>query len=313
MVERRDHLRLLDEALAEVAVAAEVVGERLDRSLAAEDRVLGLVDEAHPAAAEQSAHAVAGDLRADAEGLAHAAGRTGFAIPTSCPMLTTRSTAYHVQEADAMADYVLEIVEGPEAGRMIPLDRSDRDRPRRQAASVALQQDELLSRRHVRITPEADGARVEDLGSRNGTFVDGDEIHSPAHLGLDGQLLVGVTLLQLRTAETVAAGGTALRPIPAEFTTLRPLPAVESAGNDDPPARAWTGRRRVGAGLRPRVGARAELGPRRLRALPAAGRPHEGEGEGRADRDLRARGGGRDALLRAQVTRETSVVREIED
>jgi hypothetical protein len=34
----------------------------------------------------------------------------------------------------------------------------------------------------------------------------------------------------LRTAETVAAGGTALRAIPAEFTTLRPLPAVEAAG-----------------------------------------------------------------------------------
>ena len=86
-----------------------------------------------------------------------------------------------------------------------------------------------LSRRHVRITPEADGARVEDLGSRNGTFVDGDEIYGPAHLAVDGQLLVGVTVLQLRTAETVASGATALRPIPADFTALRPLPAVEPA------------------------------------------------------------------------------------
>ena len=53
----------------------------------------------------------------------------------------------------------------------------------------------------MRITPVEDGARVEDLDSRNGTFVDGDEIYSPAHLGLEGQLLVGVTLLELRTAE----------------------------------------------------------------------------------------------------------------
>jgi Inner membrane component of T3SS, cytoplasmic domain len=127
-----------------------------------------------------------------------------------------------------MAHYVLEIVEGPEAGRMIPL-TGPIEIGRDESSSVALQQDELLSRRHVRITPEDDGARVEDLGSRNGTFVDGDEIHSPAHLGLEGQLLVGVTLLQLRTAETVESGGTAMRPIPAEFTTLRPLPAVESA------------------------------------------------------------------------------------
>jgi hypothetical protein len=127
-----------------------------------------------------------------------------------------------------MANYVLEIVEGPEAGRMIPL-TGPIELGRDESSSVALQQDELLSRRHVRITPQDDGARVEDLGSRNGTFVDGDEIHGPAHLAVEGQLLVGVTLLQLRTAETVEAGGTAMRAIPAEFTTLRPLPAVEAS------------------------------------------------------------------------------------
>jgi len=122
-----------------------------------------------------------------------------------------------------MADYVLEIVEGPEAGRMIPL-AGPVELGRDAGAGVALQQDELLSRRHVRITPEADGVMVEDLDSRNGTFVDGDQIYSPAHLAVDGQLLVGVTVLQLRTA---ASGATALRPIPADFTVLRPLPALQ--------------------------------------------------------------------------------------
>ena len=84
VVERRDHLRLLDEALAEVAVAAEVVRERLDRRLAAEDRVLGFVDEAHPTAAEQSGDAVAGDLRAD-EAFSHAA--VARAFPSPSPVL----------------------------------------------------------------------------------------------------------------------------------------------------------------------------------------------------------------------------------
>jgi hypothetical protein len=127
----------------------------------------------------------------------------------------------------AMADYVLEIVEGPEAGRVIPL-TGPTEIGRDPGAGVALQQDELLSRRQVLVTPEDGGARVEDLGSRNGTFVDGDEIQSPAHLAVDGQLLVGVTVLQLRTAATVASGATALRPIPAEFTVMRPLPAADS-------------------------------------------------------------------------------------
>jgi len=132
-----------------------------------------------------------------------------------------------------VVDYVLEVVEGPEAGRLIPLP-GPVEIGRDAGASVALQQDELLSRRHVRITPEAGGARVEDLGSRNGTFVDGDEIHGAAHLAVDGELLVGVTVLRLRTAATVASGATSLMPIPADLTALRPLPAVETPGRTIP-------------------------------------------------------------------------------
>jgi pSer/pThr/pTyr-binding forkhead associated (FHA) protein len=135
-----------------------------------------------------------------------------------------------------MADYVLEIVEGPEAGRQIPLVGATvigRD----PIADVALQQDELLSRQHVRLIPEADGVRVEDLDSRNGTFVDGDQIFSPAHLAPGGQLLLGVTVLQLELAPEVARGATSVRQIPASLTTMRPLPAEGSI--------ALTGERRI--------------------------------------------------------------------
>jgi pSer/pThr/pTyr-binding forkhead associated (FHA) protein len=135
-----------------------------------------------------------------------------------------------------MADYVLEIIEGPEAGRQIPLAGATvigRD----PSAGVGLQQDELLSRQHVRLTPEADGVRVEDLDSRNGTFVDGDQIFSPAHLAPGGQLLLGVTVLQLELAPEVARGQTSVRQIPASLTTMRPLPAEGSI--------ALTGERRV--------------------------------------------------------------------
>ena len=127
-----------------------------------------------------------------------------------------------------MSDYVLEIVEGPEAGRRIPLS-GPIEIGRDQSAGAPLLLDDLVSRRHVRITPEAYGARVEDLGSQNGTFVDGDEIHDPAHIALDGQVLVGVTVLQLRTAATLASGGTGVRPIPADLTSLRPLPPASGA------------------------------------------------------------------------------------
>jgi hypothetical protein len=125
-----------------------------------------------------------------------------------------------------MPDYVLEIVEGPEAGRQIPLP----DQPfeiGRDGVGVELKGDELVSRAHVRVTPTGEGATVEDLDSRNGTFVNGDEIHSPAYLAPGGQLLVGVTLLELRRADELRSSGTAVRPLPSGFTSFRPLASAE--------------------------------------------------------------------------------------
>jgi predicted component of type VI protein secretion system len=127
-----------------------------------------------------------------------------------------------------MAAYALEIVEGPEAGRTIPL-RGPAEIGRDPGVDVPLLQDELVSRRHARLTPHDGEVIVEDLDSANGTFVDGDEIHSPAHLLPDGQLLVGVTVLQLKTAEEAELGGTSVRPIPESLASLRPLPSEPEA------------------------------------------------------------------------------------
>jgi hypothetical protein len=131
---------------------------------------------------------------------------------------------HKAEEGGEVPEYVLEIVEGPEAGRRIPLAGS-LELGRDPAAGGPLLQDELVSRRHVRVTPAEDGANIEDLDSRNGTFVDGDQIYDPAHLAVGGQLLVGVTLLELRSADEAAAGHTSVRPIPASLTQFRALPA----------------------------------------------------------------------------------------
>ena len=120
-----------------------------------------------------------------------------------------------------MSGYVLEIVEGPEAGRRIPLAGAV-EIGRSPSAGIPLLQDDLVSGRHARLTPEGDGARVEDLDSTNGTFVDGDQIVGPAYLSAGGQLLLGVTVLEFRPA----SAATTVRPIPAALTALRPLPAA---------------------------------------------------------------------------------------
>jgi pSer/pThr/pTyr-binding forkhead associated (FHA) protein len=120
------------------------------------------------------------------------------------------------------AGYVLEIVEGPEAGRSIELGGAAVEIGREEGVDVLLGADDLVSRHHVRVTPDVGGVVVEDLGSRNGTFVNGDEIAGPARLQPGGQLLVGVTVLELRAAD--GASATAITPIPEAFTGLRAVP-----------------------------------------------------------------------------------------
>jgi two-component system cell cycle response regulator len=43
-------------------------------------------------------------------------------------------------------------------------------------ANLRLAEDEGVSRRHARVTPTAEGALLSDLGSQNGTFVDGERV-----------------------------------------------------------------------------------------------------------------------------------------
>ena len=66
MVERGGELRLAQEALSEAPVLGQLRCEQLEGDLAVERKVVGPVDDAHPAAAEQRLDPVAEELRADA-------------------------------------------------------------------------------------------------------------------------------------------------------------------------------------------------------------------------------------------------------
>jgi pSer/pThr/pTyr-binding forkhead associated (FHA) protein len=111
-----------------------------------------------------------------------------------------------------MPELTLEIVEGPDAGRQVSLDRAI-EIGRGDAADLTLNDGEV-SRRHARVTPQVDGAIVEDLGSSNGTFVNQNELVGPARITPGDELLVGVTVMQLRSAAQVAAQPSAVRPVP---------------------------------------------------------------------------------------------------
>ena len=120
-------------------------------------------------------------------------------------------------------DLLLEIVEGPGAGRQIALSgpvvigRDD-------SADVVLE-DGQISRRHARVTPSVAGIVVEDLESTNGTFVNHDEVHAAVALAPGDELLVGVTVMQLRSPEQVRVQASAVRAVPPGLATPERRPA----------------------------------------------------------------------------------------
>lgn len=66
-------------------------------------------------------------------------------------------------------------------------------------SGISLDGDEFASTRHARIDPRPDGVWVEDLGSTNGTFVNGEQIGSRRLLQTGDVLRVGGTELKLES------------------------------------------------------------------------------------------------------------------
>jgi pSer/pThr/pTyr-binding forkhead associated (FHA) protein len=115
--------------------------------------------------------------------------------------------------ARVTGELTLEIVEGPGAGTQLALDR-----PvvigRAPDADLVLEDGEV-SRHHARVTAAPDGSvTVEDLGSANGTFLNHNELVGPAQLDPRDELQVGVTVIQLRSPQDIAARASAVIEIP---------------------------------------------------------------------------------------------------
>ena len=128
---------------------------------------------------------------------------------------------------EAMSSFVLEIVEGPDAGQAFQLG-SAVEVGREGGVGVMLTNDELVSRRHARLSPRSDGVVLEDLASRNGTFVNGTEIYSPVLVTPGDEITIGVSVLHVRASTQAPEGA---RRVPEALTSARPVPlAVPGPG-----------------------------------------------------------------------------------
>jgi predicted component of type VI protein secretion system len=131
-----------------------------------------------------------------------------------------------------MADLILEIVEGSEAGRQLPLD-SIVDIGREPSLPIHLDADTQVSRRHARVSAQGGQATVEDLGSTNGTYVNEQPIHSPRALNPGDRIRIGLTVIELRSAAQVQQRASAVQVRPditaVDNQVLAPVPEQQLA------------------------------------------------------------------------------------
>jgi|RhiMetdeSRZDD1v2_1073273.scaffolds.fasta_scaffold488527_2 pSer/pThr/pTyr-binding forkhead associated (FHA) protein len=191
-----------------------------------------------------------------------------------------------------MADLILEIVEGDDAGRQTPLEGSIEIG---REASIGLPiDDEQASRRHTRVTAEGDHALVEDLGSTNGTYLNGQPVEGQRTLRPGDRLRVGLTIFELRTAADVQRQPSAVIPVPQvtklSGDVLEPVSEEELMPVAQAPAEA-----EAGAPSAPPAFAREETPPGFVPAEVA------GDEEAREDYAAVAR------LLDSSVKRQTRV------
>ena len=103
----------------------------------------------------------------------------------------------------------------------------------REGADLVIE-DPQVSRRHAAVRPAGDGLEIEDLGSLNGTWVNGARVTGKVRLALGDRVRVGDSSFEVE----VEAEGTAVRPAPTEAGQA-PAPAPPLAFSPPPqrPAR----------------------------------------------------------------------------
>jgi len=106
------------------------------------------------------------------------------------------------------------VAQGPRQGSKFPLIAGDNTIGRLMGSEVLLE-DHSVSRRHVIVTQTPQGFTVEDCGSKNGTFVNGNQITEKVSIGHGDIIQLGIYSLRLLTRDVPSAEE--VKPLPAEW------------------------------------------------------------------------------------------------
>ena len=91
------------------------------------------------------------------------------------------------------------IVEGPNSGQELSVEGGGVIGRDPASASVAIEDPEA-SRKHASLTGGGDGLSIEDLGSTNGTFVNGERVEGARPLAAGDKIKIGTTVFEVRAA-----------------------------------------------------------------------------------------------------------------
>src|SRR3954462_13005200 len=134
---------------------------------------------------------------------------------------------------------MLVLVAGPDGGREVEL--AGAIVARRDPGSGIVLGDAEASRRHASFSAEGDTVTVEDLGSTNGTFVNGERLTGSRRVGEGERFRIGTTVFEVRSNVQATRIGTAIPEEPDPQATrvggaaIPEEPPEPPAGGPPPP------------------------------------------------------------------------------
>lgn len=134
------------------------------------------------------------------------------------------------EAAEADGEPVLRVISGKAAGREIRI-AGDFLIGRQAEDEGKLGRDPEISRRHAMVSRDGGALVIEDLGSTNGTFVNGNRIAAPTQLAAGDRIEVGDTVIEVSLAPAEGApvgGATVFAPIPSSTPPAQPAAEVEA-------------------------------------------------------------------------------------
>lgn len=109
-------------------------------------------------------------------------------------MIVDTNLFKQVRESQQNVQAYLIVLSGPEVGKMFRLDDSEMILGRAQSNALRIN-DVGVSRRHARLVSDGPGVFLEDMGSANGTFLNGDRLKQRLQLRDGDKITLGSTTI----------------------------------------------------------------------------------------------------------------------